>query len=181
MTDSPSLEEKFRNNTLAWFELIGSMLDDLNAVGLTGYDSAPISSASAAISLMKGEKLIAYFIAGHDHWDKIANRDLKFVTEEIPKIYGKATIDVKAIVEPAKVYLAIKTKGNYKGSAKEDDWPVNSQDMERQWKYFDAMVNLSCRYGANRKNYPPRIPEDVDKHIKEIDFAKYGKLFNIKY
>ena len=176
-----SLEDKFRNNTISWFKLIGSMLDDLNAVNLTEYDSAPIESAIGGIGLLKSSKLIAYFIAGHAYWDMIAKRDLKFVTEEIPKIYGKATIDVKAVVEPAVVYLALKNKGVYNKSRNEEDWPVNGQDMESQWKYFDAMVNLSYRYALNRKNHPPAVLEVVDQHIKVIDFQKYNELFKISY
>lgn len=176
-----SLEDKFMNNTKSWLEHVGNLLDDLNAAGLTKYDSSPIESATAVMSLMKKEKLISFFIAGHEYWEMIAKRDITFVTNEIPKIYGKATVDVKAIVEPAKVYLTLKNKGVYNKSKDEAEWPINDEDITRQWKLFDAMVNLSCRYAHGRKNNPPKVLEEVDYHIKAIDLAKYGAMFKVTY
>ena len=169
---------KFKVNIIKWLDLIGNTLNDLRDEELTERDSTSMKAAIAIVELMKSEVLIHHFIRGHAHWDMIAKRDLKFVTEEIPKIYGKEAIDVDSITEPPKIYLKLQKDG-YKGSKKEADWPINSEDINQQWKLFDAFAVLACRYIKARLTHPPKVLEEIDSIIKQIDLPKYEKLFKV--
>lgn len=176
--------ERFKSNVVKWLNFVADSIDDLNDLKLTTFKSDDIALAISMLNALYDESpemVMYHFINGHMHWEMIAKRDLKFVTEEIPKIYGKTAIDVDAITEIPKVYLKLKKSG-YKGNKDEDSWPVNNEDMEQQWKFFNAMTIWACRFIKHRRSLPDiKQNEDIDKTIKKIDLEKYEKLFDVKY
>lgn len=174
--------ERFSNNVIKWLELIQSTIEDLNDQEITKVTGNNIETAIVILKKLYKESagdIMEHFVKGHIHWDMIHKRDLKFVIEEIPKIYGKTQIDIDAITEIPKVYLRMKKEGNYEGKTDETTWPVNQEDMDAQWKYFDAMIIWACRYIKHRQTL--KTNDAIDGIIKNINLAKYEKLFNVTY
>lgn len=175
---------RFRTNIVELLEFVCSAVQDLIDEKLTIMNANAISIASNIVRGWSAVELINSFVGCHEDWRRIYEKDLKFISETVPETYKGIPFDVNIFIVPVKIYMDLRKAGNYKGAEDEEDWPINSDDIDTMWEFFHAMVGIACTY-IHIGRRPQYLSNNAftytnPDYCKEIDLESYVEMFEVK-
>lgn len=165
-----SQADGFKGQTIALLNRIAVLLEKCFVAKLTSVNKKGILGAIVTINEYKSIDMIKKFIAHHNHWEKIFNKDIEFVCEVLPSLYESNVFDTKTLAIPIECFYKYKKDGykNAKGVVlPEEQWPVRNVDEDALWMFFKNMVTYSCRYINENKALYPQIP--LDEYVRNYD------------
>jgi len=155
-----SADKRFHTTSLEFLDFIIDCVDNIRDEGQTNYTTGMVQIARNFLSGYSSETLLDGFIDNHQYWNNIAQKDKKFILEDVPVLYKDIGLDVNIIVLPYKSYITNK------------DSPITHEDIEMMWDYFTVMVKISCNYIHTKRT------KGEPEFRKEIDVNGYATKFN---
>lgn len=148
--------------------LCGRILDSLSAMvkdardaGLSDVDPTALDTARSMLRAVPPSDLVVSFIKKKEHWNKIHNKDMNFLKNEVGLVFAGAGILKKEVIdEPVRVYLQLKkwkedpsTRPPATKKAIDYEKPfIDDEDMDVLWTRFNGLIKLSCRWNLDNKN-----------------------------
>lgn len=146
------------------FQFAQIVLEDLNK---TGYSEVSSKSIDASVNLVSGnlitpEALIVMFLNQHKHWGKALDKDIRFIIEDIPKIFTR--VDTTPLIEPIRIYetrealykerVSQETKNREEakknGTKRKDievpQVPITEKDYTSYWNMITSIIKGAYAY-----------------------------------
>lgn len=180
-----SPEQRFSQTLNELFDSLADIIGAMNETGLCVVNDAAVHITKILVAAYDPKTLLESFILHHEHWHHIEKRDPSYVMKDFDQMLlaNEIEMDTSIIKEPFTVYERLQQQPGKFGT-NPDKWPVNQQDIDTIWCFFDAMVGIACNY-VNDRMVESRRPNRVicksyPKHYDEIDLISYSRRIGFK-
>lgn len=182
MDSSPS--SRFTVNFNEVMSIIGDIIDDLNNLHLCEFTKDNVEMVRNIINCFGHDNVMYALAKCHTEWIKVKSRQVTFISEDFTSILQANSIPINTAILTTvfNVYNEIKNTDKWK-SVEDDKLPVNSDDVENIWTYFDSLIKITCSWV-----HESRMPEIKGGKLTyrnpgfmdEIDLSRYESLFGFK-
>ncbi len=173
--NSPS--QRFKQTLMELFESLSDVVADIYSAGLCHITDKGVEMTAILVSAYPSQDLMESFISSHKHWVHIENRNTKYIMHDLDQMLLKnqITMDTSSIKVPFSAYDKLRGDTQKYGTDS-SDWPVNEDDLNSIWSYFDSLIGIACNHVhgciKKRESYPDYYREiDVEGYSKRLKFT----------
>lgn len=178
--------EKFHLHTTEFLEYIRNVIEDLSDLDEIDTETETIEVIKKIIEDFNKEDLIDMFINCHKDWHQVAEQNVDFILETMPKTYSEIPFDVTILTLPLQKYLEYQKAGRFRelGLDRENEWVVNDEDFRLHWEFFRSMIYEACFFIHFSRKPIGRDPVvgfvySNPSFKEDVPLALYLKMFNI--